>query len=127
MSAEQAKIPCCLLLRVLVINRLPWLEELQRLITSTLNNRQHGILACSALKSSYRQILRNNHPQVVVIYLRGSYDCIQSRLEQRTGHFMSASLLKSQFATLEEPEDALIFDVSLSPQFIVAKILSQID
>ena len=108
-------------------DRLPWLEELQRLITNTLNNKQHGILACSALKSSYRQILCNNHPQVVFIYLRGSYDCIKSRIEQRTGHFMSASLLRSQFATLEEPEEALVFDVSLPPQSIVTKILSQID
>lgn len=108
-------------------DRLPWLEELQGLISNSLNQQQQGILACSALKYKYRQILCNNHSQVIFIYLRGSYDCIHSRLEAREGHFMSSSLLKSQFAILEEPQDALVFDVSLPPQSIVAKILSQID
>ncbi len=108
-------------------DRLPWLEELNHLITNTLNSNQQGILACSALKSQYRQILRNNHTEVVFIYLRGSYGCVQSRIQQRTGHFMSSSLLQSQFDTLEEPQDALIIDVSLAPEAIVEAILSQID
>ena len=108
-------------------DRLPWLEELNHLIANALNSNQQGILACSALKSQYRQILRNNHTEVVFIYLRGSYDCVQSRIQQRTGHFMISSLLQSQFDTLEEPQDALIIDVSLAPETIVEAILSQID
>lgn len=108
-------------------DRLPWLEKLNQLITNTLNSNQQGILACSALKSQYRQILHNNHTNVVFIYLRGSYDCVQSRIQQRTGHFMSSSLLQSQFDTLEEPQDALIVDVSLTPETIVEEILRQID
>ncbi|MEL6440893.1 MAG: gluconokinase [Cyanobacteria bacterium J06621_8] len=107
-------------------DRLPWLEKLQELISNTLNQQQQGILACSALKSNYRQILRNNQSQVVFVYLRGSYDCIQSRLEQRTGHFMPPGLLRSQFDVLEEPENALVVDISLSPQSIVDEILSHI-
>ncbi len=108
-------------------DRLPWLEELNQLITNALTSNQQGILACSALKSQYRQILRNNHTDVVFIYLRGSYDCVQSRIQQRTGHFMNSSLLQSQFDTLEEPQDALIIDVSLAPETIVEEILRQID
>ena len=108
-------------------DRLPWLEELNQLITNALNSNKQGILACSALKSQYRQILRNNHAEVVFIYLRGSYDCVQSRIQQRTGHFMNSSLLQSQFDTLEEPQDALIIDVSLTPEAIVEEILRQIN
>lgn len=107
-------------------DRLPWLLELKQLITDTIDNGRQGILACSALKSQYRQILQNDCPDVVFIYLRGDYDCIQSRIQQRTGHFMSSNLLRSQFDTLEEPQDALVIDVCLSPQTIVNKILSQI-
>ena len=108
-------------------DRLPWLEALSQLITNALNSNQQGVLACSALKSQYRQILANNHTEVVFIYLRGSYDCVQSRIQQRTGHFMNSNLLQSQFDTLEEPQDALIIDVSLTPEAIVEAILSQID
>ena len=108
-------------------DRLPWLEKLSQMITNTLNSNQQGILACSALKSQYRQILGNNHTEVVLIYLRGSYGCVQSRIQQRTGHFMNASLLQSQFDTLEEPQDALIIDVYLTPETIVEEILRQID
>lgn len=103
-------------------DRFPWLEELQKLISHTISHNQSGILACSALKSQYRQILRGNHSEVVFIYLRGGYDCIQSRIQQR-GHFMKSNLLLSQFDTLEEPHDALEIDVSLSPEQIVEKIL----
>jgi gluconokinase len=107
-------------------DRLPWLEKLKQLITHNLQNHQQGILACSALKSSYRRILSNGSSDVVFIYLRGDYSCIQNRIQQRTGHFMNANLLRSQFDTLEEPQDALVVDVSQSPELIVEKILKNI-
>ena len=107
-------------------DRLPWLAELQQLIRNTLNSQHHAILACSALKSKYRQILSHNHSEVVFIYLRGDYDCIQTRIYQRTGHFMNPDLLQSQFDTLEEPQDAVIIDVSCSPKMIVEQILERI-
>lgn len=70
-----------------------------------------GVLTCSALKKQYRQILldnctnscSNDSNKVMIIYLKGSQECIQKRLEKRTGHFMPPALLKSQFSTLEEP------------------------
>lgn len=107
-------------------DRTPWLSVLNQLIINSSNNNHHGILACSALKSQYRQVLRQNDSQVVFVYLRGSYDCIQSRIQQRTGHFMNSSLLQSQFDILEEPQDALIMDVSLTPEMIVQEILNQL-
>ncbi|MEL6582087.1 MAG: gluconokinase [Cyanobacteria bacterium J06621_12] len=108
-------------------DRLPWLKELQKLISSTLDAHQSGILACSALKSEYRQILQQENEQVVFVYLQGNYDCIQERVKQRQGHFMSPDLLKSQFNTLEEPLNALIIDVSLPLDQIVDQIVDQID
>ena len=107
-------------------DRLPWLKKLEQLITRHLQNDCPGILACSALKSDYRQILRNGRSEVVFIYLRGDFNCIQNRLLQRTGHFMSSDLLRSQFDTLEEPEDALVVDVSLTREEIVEEILNKI-
>ncbi len=107
-------------------DRLPWLLELKQLIIDTLNSKHHGILACSALKTQYRQILSHNHPEVVFIYLRGNYQFIQRRVKQRIGHFMNPNLLQSQFNALEEPQDALIIDVSLEPEMIVEQILNQI-
>ena len=109
-------------------DRIPWLYELQALITKTLKAGNNGILACSALKSSYRKILREKYPdQIVFVYLRGDYDCIQSRIKQRQGHFMSEKMLRSQFATLEEPNDAVVIDVSLTLEEIIAKILTVLD
>ena len=107
-------------------DRLPWLLELKQLIVETISSKSQGVLACSALKAQYRQILQNNHSEVVFIYLRGDYDCIQRRVLKRTGHFMSSALLRSQFDTLEEPQDALVMDVFLSPDKIVDEILSKI-
>lgn len=107
-------------------DRLPWLLKLKKLIADTIDSDRQGVLACSALKSKYRQILQNDS-EVKFIYLRGDYDCIQSRVQQRTGHFMSSDLLRSQFDTLEEPENAIEVDVSHTPEAIVEEILSQIN
>ena len=108
-------------------DRLPWLQELRRLISQTLSQKQSGILACSALKSQYRQILSGNSNQVKFIYLAGDYDCIQARIQQRQGHFMNPELLRSQFETLEAPKDAIMIDVSLTPEQIIERILRTID
>jgi len=106
-------------------DRAPWLEKLRQLIGQTLAENRQGVLACSALKQKYRQILRDNNSEVIFVYLQGSYDCIQARIKERKGHFMSAELLQSQFETLEEPDDALIIDISLPPQAIVQEIMSK--
>ena len=105
-------------------DRASWLEELKTLIETTLAARQPGILACSALKSNYRQILTGDRQNVMLVYLRGDYDCIQTRVKNRQGHFMDANMLRGQFDTLEEPNTAFIVDVALSPEAIVEQILN---
>lgn len=104
------------------LDRMPWLLALQQAIQKWLEENKNAVLACSALKASYRQSLVLDEEQVIMIYLRGSFELIQERLHMRLGHFMTAQLLQTQFDTLEEPDGAIILDVSESPAVIVEKI-----
>ncbi|HEX6120070.1 MAG TPA: gluconokinase [Dongiaceae bacterium] len=95
-------------------DRQPWLQGVAKWIDHQRAKKQPGIITCSALKRSYRQIVIGDRPEVRLVYLRGSRDLITKRLTGRHGHFMPASLLQSQFDTLEEPgpeEDPLVVDV----------------
>ncbi|WP_017446598.1 gluconokinase [Gayadomonas joobiniege] len=107
-------------------DREPWLQGLAK--QSLLWQQEGGaVLACSALKQKYRDWLASSQPdEVQFVYLKGSFELIESRLSARKNHFMAASLLTSQFNTLEEPQDAIIADISESPEQIVAKILQEI-
>ncbi len=102
-------------------DRQPWLDALRAVIQSALDNRENGILACSALKSRYRAHLRANE-QVVFVHLAATPELIERRLEQRKGHFMNPSLIQSQFATLETSQTALSLDASLPPAVLVQQI-----
>ena len=102
-------------------DRTDWLDSLRSLIGQNIQNEKSIVLACSALKKSYRDILMINE-QVEFIYLRGTYEQIEARLLQRSGHFMSAKMLASQFDILEEPQDALTIDISHTPQEIISII-----
>ena len=84
-------------------DRRPWLDALRAVIQGALEKNDNGIMACSALKRSYRARLRVSE-QVVFAYLAAAPDVIRRRLEKRTGHFMNPSLLESQFAALETPQ-----------------------
>ena len=108
-------------------DRKPWLLKLKHLINTTISEDKSAILACSALKSSYREILQVEHPEIVLIYLQGDYEQILARLKQRKEHFMQAEMLRSQFKILEEPQADLIIDVSLSPDAIVEQIIKYLD
>jgi gluconokinase len=106
-------------------DREPWLDRLKQLIEQTINQGNSAILACSALKSSYRQFLTQElKNEVCWIYLRGDYQLISARIKQRQQHFFKEEILNTQFANLEEPTEALIIDVSLSPAAIVNTILT---
>jgi gluconokinase len=102
-------------------DREPWLDALRAVIQSSLENGENGILACSALKQSYRARLRVNE-QVVFVHLAATPALIERRLEQRKGHFMNPSLIQSQFTTLETPETALSLDASSPPAVLVQRI-----
>ena len=104
-------------------DRAPWLASLHDLISERLKQDLPGVLACSALKERYRQVLLAGNDQVGIVYLKGSYDLIHARMAARPGHYMKASMLQSQFAALEEPLDALIVDISLPVEDCLAVIL----
>jgi gluconokinase len=105
--------------------RAPWLETLRGLIAGWIAEGKDTVLACSALKREYREILRTG-PQVKFVYLKGSPELLHQRLHARVGHFMTEKMLESQLATLEEPHDAIVVDVDRSPEEIVAQIRSRL-
>ena len=106
-------------------DRAPWLAALHDQIARWIADKKNAILACSALKQSYRDQL-GKAPDVRFIYLKGSYDLIYERLLARKGHFADEHILASQFATLEEPADATTVDISGTPEEIVAGICARL-
>jgi gluconokinase len=102
-------------------DRAPWLELLRIQIANWIANGQNAVLACSALKRTYRQELSVG-PEVRFVYLKGSPELIAQRLRLRRGHFADEKILASQFADLEEPEAAVTVDISQTPEKIVAEI-----
>ncbi|MBN1759471.1 MAG: gluconokinase [Chitinispirillaceae bacterium] len=107
-------------------DRYPWLEILAAKITEW--NRSGGaVLACSALRESYREILRGDQKAAArFVHLQGSRELIGQRMRQRTGHYMPVGLLESQFAALEPPEDAITISVDQTPEPIVRRILDEL-
>ena len=107
-------------------DRKPWLEALSREIGGWLAEGEPVVLACSALKQRYRDILKAGRPGVVFVHLKGDPALIRTRLQGRRGHYMPASLLDSQLAALEEPEDAIAVGIEGTPDQIVAEILKKL-
>lgn len=105
-------------------DRITWLATLRSLIQDHLATEQRSVIACSALKNTYRQYLRQPGEPVDFVYLKGTADLIRQRLNQRQGHFMNPALLDSQIATLEEPQDSLVVDVAQPLTTIVADIVA---
>jgi len=103
-------------------DRIPWLHDLQIAIKNWLQENKSMVLACSALKESYRQFLVVDSERIKLVYLKGSYELIQKRLQERHNHYMSEKLLDTQFNTLEEPLDTVYIDVIETPQVIVQNI-----
>jgi len=102
-------------------DREPWLDRLRAAIVEWIAGRRNVVLACSALKSSYRAKL-DAGPEVRFVYLKGSANLIADRLRARHGHFAGEAILASQLADLEEPESALTVQISGTPERIVAEI-----
>lgn len=103
-------------------DRAPWLMALRELTTDLINLKHSAVIACSALKSAYREVLLVNKSKVCLIYLKGSPSLIRGRLQKRTNHYMTTDLLTSQFDALEEPGNVLTIDVEPSPEEIVSQI-----
>ena len=105
-------------------DRQPWLQSLREAITRSLAANENAVLACSALKRKYRELLRVN-ADVKFVFLHGSRARIADQLKQRRGHFIDPALLDSQFADLEEPEsseDMLTIELRGEPDELVEQI-----
>ena len=106
-------------------DRIPWLDAIRAAMEHWNAQRRNVVLACSALKKSYRERLLINSA-VRLVYLKGTFDLLRQRLHARKGHYATEQILKSQFADLEEPADAITMDVARSPEEIVAQIRKQL-
>ena len=107
-------------------DRAEWLASLRGLIRKHLEEGSSCVLACSALKQRYRDTLAVNE-KVRFAYLRGSFEQVETRMKRRKDHYMPVQLLQSQFEALEEPLDAVIVDISHTPEDIIHIIRKGID
>jgi gluconokinase len=107
-------------------DRLPWLQSIHDQIERWLAEKRSVVLACSALKQSYRNLLWSGSSDIRLIYLKGSYDLIYQRLLARKGHFANEHILAGQFADLEEPADAITVDIGPSPEEIVDELCARL-
>jgi gluconokinase len=105
-------------------DRRPWLARLNEVLREHAARGAAVVLACSALKASYRAVLLQDLPGARLVYLRGTRETIAARLAARKGHYMNPALLDSQFAALEEPADAIAVDIEGESREVVAAILA---
>jgi gluconokinase len=111
-------------------DRVPWLQAIAAWIDDTVKAGGHGIVACSALKRAYRDILIGRRDHVRLVFLKGDRDLIGGRIAARADHFMPPSLLDSQFAALQEPasdEHPIVVSVAPHPRQIVDDIVKKLD
>ncbi len=107
-------------------DRAPWLAAMAASIRDWITSGRPHVLACSALRQHYRDALKQGFAQVGFVWLKGDLDRIAARMAARTDHFMPPALLASQFATLEEPADALVAEIGRAPDAIVAEVLARL-
>jgi carbohydrate kinase (thermoresistant glucokinase family) len=110
-------------------DRRPWLQAIAAEIDRVIMAGEHAVIACSALRRTYRDILVHGRGDVRIVYLFGTQALIAERLSHRKGHFMPPGLLASQFATLEPPkadERAITVSIDASVETIVEEILRQL-
>jgi gluconokinase len=100
-------------------DRAPWLRSMREAIERWERQDADHVLACSALKERYRQVLAPDDPQVRFVYLKADAEVLAKRLGRRSSHFFNPTLLKSQFDALEEPSHAITVDASQTPDQIV--------
>ena len=111
-------------------DRWPWLDAVAAWIDHCRRSGKHGVIACSALKRRYRDILIGDRTDVRLVYLKGTEELIARRIATRLEHFMPRSLLHSQFDALEEPgpdENPIVISIEPRPREIVAQILSALN
>jgi gluconokinase len=111
-------------------DRMPWLRKIAEEIDGWRARGECGVLTCSALKRSYRDVIIGDRHDVVLVYLKGSQERIRRRMIARHEHFMPVALLDSQFATLQEPtldEHPIIVDIGGKPADIAHEIVCRLE
>jgi carbohydrate kinase (thermoresistant glucokinase family) len=109
-------------------DRWPWLDNIHAFVSGQLQSGNNIILACSALKQVYRDRLSKGiEGQCRWVYLNGSYQTILQRMESRTGHYMPAALLQSQFDALEVPAGTIEVNIDMTPEKIAEEIIEKIN
>jgi gluconokinase len=106
-------------------DRFPWLQKIHAELLHLTQSGKNVVLACSALKQSYRDLLSADL-DMRIVYLRGTYEVMRRRIESRHGHFAGEAILAGQFADLQEPKNALVLDVSHPPEELVAEIIANL-
>ncbi len=107
-------------------DRWPWLNAIRSHMDAENAAGRSGVIACSALRESYRDVLGRGLPWVLFSHLAGSKELIASRMQARAGHFMPVALLDSQFATLETPVDAIRLDIAKPPEALVEEVVRRL-
>ena len=107
-------------------DRSVWLSQIRQQLTEWIKTKKNAVISCSALKQQYRQQLLIDSDIIKFVYLKGSKELINRRLQSRVGHFMKADLLASQLNVLEEPDNIPTFDIANSPQQISIQIQNQL-
>ncbi|MGB9095265.1 gluconokinase [Erwinia sp.] len=112
-------------------DRKPWLEAINDAAFAMQRTNEISLIVCSALKKSYRDILRKGNDNLSFVYLQGDFDTIESRLRARKGHFFKPQMLVTQFDTLEEPgsneSDVLVVEINQTLDEVVAETVTTIE
>jgi carbohydrate kinase (thermoresistant glucokinase family) len=111
-------------------DRQPWLEKICDLAARLLDEERSGVIACSALKRAYRELIDGGRDAVRFVYLKGSYAQIKERVAGRDGHYMPTELVRSQFDALEEPgPEENVFEISIdqSPKTITREVVQRLE
>ncbi|MBD5785117.1 gluconokinase [Cellulosimicrobium terreum] len=106
-------------------DRWPWLEAIRDWLSDEARAGRSGVVTCSALRRSYRDLLRSAYGTVCFVHLDGTVELLSERMEHRSGHFMPTSLLPSQLATLEplaDDERGFTLDISATPEDLADEI-----
>lgn len=107
-------------------DRYPWLQLLHTMLADAAAKDENLILACSALKRTYRQLLGIDQQRIISVYLKADRELLRARVEARSHQFMNKSLIDSQLATLEEPSTGLQVDVGGTPEEVVEQIVKNL-
>lgn len=112
-------------------DRKPWLQALNDAAFAMQRTNKVSLIVCSALKKTYRDILREGNPNLSFIYMKGDFDVIESRLKARKGHFFKTQMLVTQFETLQEPgaeeRDVLVVDIDQPLEDVVSSTIALIE